>query len=367
MAITFCDLCDESIPLADLENGLAVRRGERAICARCELAMASDEPAGADPLEEHPGHARHARSAPAVQASAPAAGHGGGPALLISVLSLGFALAASLYLLRRIDRGGRDLASLRAGQEAELARHGQELGQRMEARAAESAEEARSALEEARALALRLEDGEAASDRDLADLREELARLAERAEAAPATAAGEPQVSAQDFARLEREVADLRRELGRLGEALERDASAAEGQAPSSAAAPERPAWWPLLTGLQSRSASERWTAVQALGQAGDPASVEHVVPLLKDPDIFVRIATCRVLADLRAVRAIPALIDALEDAEPSVREGALSALRTISGQDLRFDPNASASERAKRVEAWRDWWNGAKDELLSG
>src|SRR5262245_35426012 len=39
--VSFCDLCNESIPQADLDQGRAVRRNERLICAACEAAMSS--------------------------------------------------------------------------------------------------------------------------------------------------------------------------------------------------------------------------------------------------------------------------------------------------------------------------------------
>jgi len=66
-------------------------------------------------------------------------------------------------------------------------------------------------------------------------------------------------------------------------------------------------------------------------------------------------------------VIGIPALIDALEDPEASVREAAVVSLRAITARDFRFDPGAKESERAKRVKAWRDWWKKASEELLGG
>jgi len=48
MDITFCDLCNESVPQADIELGWAVRRSGRLICMRCDAAMS----AKAWPFEE---------------------------------------------------------------------------------------------------------------------------------------------------------------------------------------------------------------------------------------------------------------------------------------------------------------------------
>jgi hypothetical protein len=39
-------------------------------------------------------------------------------------------------------------------------------------------------------------------------------------------------------------------------------------------------------------------------------------------------------------------------------------SLRAITRKNLKFDPNAGESERAKKVKAWREWWrrNGEQD-----
>jgi len=47
MNVFFCDLCNESIPQADLDLGRAVRRNERLICAACEAAMSGGAPLAA--------------------------------------------------------------------------------------------------------------------------------------------------------------------------------------------------------------------------------------------------------------------------------------------------------------------------------
>jgi HEAT repeat protein len=86
---------------------------------------------------------------------------------------------------------------------------------------------------------------------------------------------------------------------------------------------------------------------------------------MLKDPDLFVRMATARALGDLKSERAIGPLIDALEDQETSVREAAVVALRVTTGRNFKFDPLASETDRARKVKAWRDWYkkSGLQDE----
>jgi HEAT repeat protein len=104
---------------------------------------------------------------------------------------------------------------------------------------------------------------------------------------------------------------------------------------------------------------------VQSLGDTHDVAVVPHLVPLLEDADIFVRMAACRYLGDLGGMEAVPALIDTLEDEEASVREAALVALRSLTTQTIPFDPLARDGDRSKRVKAWREWWEEASKELL--
>jgi HEAT repeat protein len=112
-----------------------------------------------------------------------------------------------------------------------------------------------------------------------------------------------------------------------------------------------------FVGGLSSKDDSERWNAVEELGASGDPQAATYVVAALKDPELFVRMAAARVLGDLASPIAIAPLIETLADPEPSVREAALVSLRTLSGRDLAFEPNADPKVRAKQIEAWRAWW----------
>jgi len=135
----------------------------------------------------------------------------------------------------------------------------------------------------------------------------------------------------------------------------------AETSATVAAGASEAP-WHLQLAGLKSDKNSTRWEAVTALGATKDPETVPYLAPMLKDADLFVRMATARVLGDMQAKAAVPALIDALEDGESAVREAVNLALRAITNKDFKFDPMAIEAERARRVKAWRDWWKKESD-----
>lgn len=353
MNVSFCDLCNESIPLADLELGRAVRRNERLICAACEAAMS-----GAT-----------AHLAPAPPAAVVTAGS--------SVSAVALALA-SVALVVGVGGGAYFFFRL----EDQAAGFAQEL-----------ANAARAAPEPARTVSAALVEETNARESELAAVRSELSvlrvRLGELEQAGEGGAALERRVERLDgrmerlddlASRVEHQSGVLETLTAAVAELSLARARAGEGAgAEPQVAAPERKAaptplapsngeahWSKWVAELASADSGTRWQAVQALGDSGDPAVVAHIVPMLADADIFVRMAACRHLGDLGSMAAVPALIDALEDEEASVREAALVSLRGLSGQSIPFDPLARDGDRSKRVKAWRDWWEQASKELLT-
>jgi len=362
MNVQFCDLCNESIPLSDLENGRAVRRNERLICAACEGAMSG---AHARPAPE----SAAAAQAPArlVQQGAPAGGSAvTAVALAFASVALVVAIGASAYLLWQLEEHGRESS-------AELERLEQSLP-----------EQTRSASAEWLELARRSEQRVSDAQRELVDLGRRLDAL-ERGVADSGTLerrierVEERQALLTDLSsRIDHQAAALTELELALAEGRSEPARSLEEPTPKvselGTLEPEvtpteptegAPTWEPLLADLASPTGSARWQAVQALGKTGDARVVPHLVPLLEDGDLFVRMAVARLLGDLASTQAIPALIEALDDDEVSVRESALVSLRKLSGQSIAFDPKARDGERAKRIKAWRDWWEKAEKELL--
>lgn len=381
MDIRFCDLCNESVPDADIAQGRAVLRSGRLICAACEHAMrGGPAPAGSAPPESTAarsgqGQARRAE-VPAAPAAppAPAAGTERGGGLFLGLVALLFAGGAAAVFLA--ERGGEREArrSLLAGVEGDLGR----LAARVDGLAGDL-------REEALARSGRIEED---LERKSRDLGERVARLAarvdEQGQRAAASAARieaveraieeDSRAAADRRERLAADLALLRRDIEALAERVAALESAPPaGPAAGGAAATGdgarqgEPFWTPLLSGLEDEDAGARWNAVTMLGESGDPAVVPHLLPMLADEDVFVRMAAARVLGDLGSPHAIAGLIDALEDAEAAVRDAAITSLRVLTGEDHGFDPLASPAARAKRVSAWRKWWAKAKDELLAG
>jgi len=373
MKIYFCDLCNESVPHGDLENGRAVMRNGRVICSACEVAMtspsaASPAPAstgspseggaGVERTNATPGRERFVRGASPVAAMAVA---------LASFALLG-TLAMGAFLFANTDEHLR----LVEDEIADARREALEDDRSIESRFADEVRRTTDELADARAilsdLRARLEESARSRNDSLARVREDILEWDGRIRDVEGVLST---VERHDIelGRIRDSAASLRTDIVLVGERVkeqrhrqEEQQEAAESVQKSEDSQPE---WWPLVGELSSQNSGVRWQAVQSLGATKDGAVAAHLTAMLKDPDIFVRMATARILGDLQAVVGIPALIDALEDPEASVREASVVSLRGVTGQNFRFDPGGKNSERAKRVKAWRTWWEKSADDLL--
>jgi uncharacterized protein YlxW (UPF0749 family) len=385
MKILFCDLCNESVPQGDLDDGLAFMRKGRVICAKCDAIMSHPEetaqsagPFGAPKSESgSPGEAGKTESPkPVPETSGPrpsvvAAASGASPvhlrpqksggtagivvglfAILLTALAAGFFYDQQQEMRKeleaRLDKVRDDTRA--DGHRAELDQR--ELGQKLDGLAVRI-EGQLSGLRSSVESGLSGAQGKASDTlakvesfaADLTDMRETVGLIKRHDQ--------ELMSLQQKFSQLSAEIGALSSSIAQL-EQGQRAAARIETPQPNSE---PQAAWIGLLKQLESPNSGDRWTAVQALGETRDPAVAEYLLPLLKDADIFVRMATARVLGDLSSKSSIGGLIDALEDPEAPVREAAYVALMAVSKRNLPFDPMADPADRAKRVKAWRDWW----------
>jgi len=357
MKIYFCDLCNESVPNADLENGRAVMRNGRVICQACEGAMSSSDEAK-PPVGDRSGEPRPQRS------SSPAAA----VAVVLAILALLTTLGTAAFQFLNTDERLRTLEEELGEARRDAVADGRAMETRLNGevrRTLDDIGQARTSLVELRA---RLDESSRAQGDEVSRLRDELVEWEGRLR--------ELEGVARMVERHDRELTtvrdktdNLRSDLRRVGDQVTEQSERAEEKARFeqvlAIGGEEKPAWWELVSELKSDNSGVRWQAVQSLGATGDVNVAEHLTPMLDDPDIFVRMATARILGDLQATIGIPALIDALEDPEASVREASVVSLRGVTGQNFRFDPSGKDSDRAKRVKAWRDWWAKSADELL--
>ncbi|MEM9383006.1 MAG: HEAT repeat domain-containing protein [Planctomycetota bacterium] len=411
MDIRFCDLCNESVPEPDLAAGKAFLRKGRVICASCDQAMggSGDEANGAhsSAAPTHVGSAtataRHtspaaARRIPSQQevaashrpAHVPSPSHGphdghpqhaggGRTATLALVLGVGAVTAVgfggSLLLDRLEGLEGRVVqtqrgvdASLRTARTERIASV-EPLRRRIEDVSDASRSSAERARVEAEARVAELENAIAASAQREGELRAMLDEARLRVERLRSDAAEARAESAEAMATLEQVVAFHGDQLIELQERIRQAgalASTGMGGPDPAVAQANAPSWQRHLADLKSPDEGIRLDAVFALGDTGDTGVIEHVIPMLKDADIFVRMVAAQALDDLRAKTAVPALIDTLDDDRSPVREAAVIALRNITGQSFGFDPAARDADRRKRVDQWRAWWRRSGDDFLT-
>lgn len=259
----------------------------------------------------------------------------------------GAALRSLTAAIEAIDQRSRESqATVRADLEAQLARL-EEAVDGVEASSTSRGDRLRAAVDAAGAA--------------VTQLREEMARSRER----------------------DAEITELRRLLGFHGDQLvdleERLRSAtvvAEAVAQGAAAGPAAPSvgsnggpipeWIRHVEDLASPDPGLRLDAVFALGQSKDLAVASHVVPMLGDEDVFVRMVSAQVLGALKAKIAVPALIEVLPDDSSAVREAAVVSLRAITGESFGFDPAGRTQDRGRALESWRAWWRRSGDEFLT-
>lgn len=387
--IYFCDVCNESVPQADLDLGRALVVKGRIICAICDRAMTQRAEARAQSRPANLGLDLDLADAPPAAALAPqplgaaAAVHGGlvqapsshapgsyrqresnGTGLAFTAL---VAAACGLAMVWNWARGEFERLDGEAARATQLAVVEQttsraeldRLARELEQRAQETQVRLTAALESVQ---------QTATERG-SKQGEQLRVLAEK------FAQFEARVAAVDeglasVARHDKELVGLSQRLTSATVELEALAEhvrllsegdlqpSSEGPSAAPLAQPEvRPAWFELTTALQSASTADRWNALIALAETRDAACVPYVSPLLGDKDVFMRMAAARVLGDLGAATAVEPLIDVLGDAELPVRESAADALRRITKRPVDFDAQASEAERSKRVKQLREWW----------
>ncbi|MGC6489424.1 MAG: HEAT repeat domain-containing protein, partial [Planctomycetota bacterium] len=135
----------------------------------------------------------------------------------------------------------------------------------------------------------------------------------------------------------------------------------ARAEPPAAAAA--LPA--PLAEQVANLAAADpalRFEAVDVLIESKEPKVLVHLLPLVRDPDAFVRRLTVEGLREFRRPAAVDALLEALADEDENVCDTAWRSLRDVTGQRLPFDASASKEARSRAAKKWRDWWAGARD-----
>jgi HEAT repeat protein len=94
-----------------------------------------------------------------------------------------------------------------------------------------------------------------------------------------------------------------------------------------------------LLANLKSPTWKTRQAAVQELGKSRRREAVAPISALVRDPEVRVRLEVVKALRSLRDLSGVPALVTALQDGEPDIREEAIGAIVEIYAERERGGP----------------------------
>jgi hypothetical protein len=100
-----------------------------------------------------------------------------------------------------------------------------------------------------------------------------------------------------------------------------------------------------------------RFEAVYRVEEDNVVELVPELIAMLEDEDMFVCLQAMRVLGDFDAEEAVPALFDVLEGTIEPIRNEAAGTLVRLTGYDPGFEAKASLSERSKAITRWREWY----------
>ncbi|RMH04126.1 MAG: HEAT repeat domain-containing protein [Planctomycetota bacterium] len=342
--VHFCNLCDRSVPLAEVQDGSCARSGERLLCPDCLELL---------------GRAGLGR-----------AGGGLAWAALVAAL-LGWAAAALLWWQLQVS--GDELEGSLNLARGELDRAVAEAGERAAAGDAALAEDLSLVREEVLTLRRAQEDLAATVEGGFARLQSGLEALA------PLAAAQDE--LAQRFGRVEAtlSVVEDRQRSNRANldglrdriQALEAATAALAAAAPPAEEETFSGEVSALLRKLQDEDPEVRYGALEKLSSIPDERLLPHLYPLLADPYEFTRFLAAHTFGEWDARPAVPHLIEALLDEVAFVREAAVRSLRRITGQNFGYQHDGEGEQaRAAREAAyrqWKSWWEANGAAFLAG
>jgi hypothetical protein len=334
--VLFCDLCGTSVPVQDLERGLAVRQAGKLI-GHCCLQQLRPQP--------------DARTA-----------SGDARLLPVALLVLCAIAAATMFLDHRVGdeaqhqhTGTRDVKRTVEDQAAQL----KTLSDSIEAGATRDQIAAVVDRIEAQERAVReFETGLQASQGKSQALLDELRGRLDALER-----------SQPDYRPLfESLQAQLRQQTVTLSELKAMPKAPAEQPKPMEQPVPDAapPPGLPAqiahqVQRLMDPDPAVRFEAVDELLRTKDPRVREPLLPLAKDADLFVRRLVVEGLREFKHGTCVEALITALADPEEIVRGTAWESLQKLTGQKIPFEANASRENRQRAQARWQEWWNKNK------
>jgi HEAT repeats len=345
LKIYFCDGCNESIPLKDInENRITIDAG-KIYCSKC---------APKKPVRD------------ATRSSLVVVG------VLVALIGFGFGLVAFLLSqqLRDIQNDIR-----RLDQEFTTSRDHFEALKRDSVTSSDASRTTTTLLDglesskkelAAQAERIKMFEGLMRTEVDTAEKR-----LAEKTGAELVALARQFEKMGEDwraqsasFEALKNAVASVESSIGQVRADFDavktrRGGANGGGGAESGPAEPELPddSSRDLLATLKDSDPMRRFSAVMELARFRTPAVVTALEGMLQDPESYVRDGSVRTLRKINSPSSITAIIRSLRDDDFFVRASAREALKSMTTADIPFDPNADAAERERAVREWEGWW----------
>ncbi|NQU47804.1 MAG: HEAT repeat domain-containing protein [Planctomycetes bacterium] len=328
----FCNVCDASVPLADIESGAAQRAGDRCICPGCLELLES--PTGTS-----------------------------GPLGLVGTVIALMAVMAAVWVWwdhsKKQDAFRLEMQSAfsdqRDGYEGKLVAKLDEIRQELDQ---ESRLTSTQLAQISDRLALLGQDAEKQFE-ELRTQTDQFAQFALEIESL-GKRIGQAEASLQVLGERQREQRGsqetMRDQLDLLSVQMREMAERgpADGGAGEEAFQPKITA---LLRQLQSDDQDDRLDALEKLSGQNDDRLVPHLIPLLTDPYEFNRFYAAKTMGDWRAKTSVPHLIESLLDEISFVRQAAAQSLRQITAQKFGYDYQAEEADRQKAYESWKTWW----------
>jgi len=112
-----------------------------------------------------------------------------------------------------------------------------------------------------------------------------------------------------------------------------------------------------LADALKDEHPDVRKTAVTFIGWKENIDTVPGIVQCLRDEDDRVSKAAVAALANMRDEAAVLPLIRTLENKNLDIKKKALEAIKTIIGEEVAFDFQASGEALTEAVDNLMDWW----------